>query len=162
MKFLHLGCILCFAGCTTVIEQTPKQTNPSTQHALQQSVYQYTQDQTQYLSAFHDLNQDGQPDALVLLQGLDWCGSGGCTLLIYQGLPNQKFKLINKTTVINPPIYVSQQQSHGWKNLVVQSRNQGAVQLAYNGMAYPSNPSLLPPLTTQQQAQKMQLLIASK
>ena len=151
MKFLHLGCILCFAGCTTVIEQMPKQTNPSTQHALQ----------TQYLSAFHDLNQDDQPDAVVLLQGLDWCGSGGCTLLIYQGLPNQQFKLINKTTVTSPPIYVSQQQSHGWKNLVVQSRNQGAVQLAFNGVAYPSNPSLLPVLTTQQ-SEKMQLLIASK
>lgn len=161
MKLLNLGIILCLTGCTAVGEQSPKTLHPSAQHTLQQSVYQYTQDKTQYLSAFHDLNQDGQSDAVVLLQGLNWCGSGGCTLLIYQGLPNQQFKLVNKTTVTNPPVYVSQQKSHGWKNLIVQSRGLGAVQLTFDGTAYPSNPSLLPALTTQQASEKMQLLISN-
>ena len=32
-----------------------------------------------------DLNGDGIKDALVLLQGPYWCGTGGCSQLVFQG-----------------------------------------------------------------------------
>lgn len=48
------------------------------------TVIEHTYGKTDYLEAWRDLNGDQIKDAVVLLQGKEWCGSGGCTMLIYQ------------------------------------------------------------------------------
>jgi hypothetical protein len=96
-----------------------------------------------------DLDGDGNPDALVLMAGQDWCGSGGCTLLVFRHV-HGKFELISRSTVADIPIRVSPETSHGWNALVVHSKGRGDVLLRFGGSRYPLNPSLQP-LATQAQ-----------
>ncbi|WP_374571434.1 hypothetical protein [Acinetobacter sp.] len=140
--------------------QSLNQQNPSkAAEQLQQAVHGYTQDQAAYLKAFDDLNGDGVDDAVVLLQGQNWCGSGGCTMLIFRGLDQQKFQLVNKVTVADAPIYALSKTSQGWKNLAVYSKGKGTVVLKFNGQAYPANPSLLPKETAKSAPDSFKLLI---
>lgn len=62
---------------TSVSQRTEKQ-------GLKLAVQAYTQDQSDYQTRLYDLNQDGIDDAVVLLSGMEWCGSGGCTLLVFR------------------------------------------------------------------------------
>jgi hypothetical protein len=100
-------------------------------------------------TAFVDLNGDGVKDALLLLQGPTWCGSGGCTMLVFQGVQGG-FKFISRTTLISGPLLVSTAMTKGWRDLVVEvaggGRSPKKVALKYNGSKYPLNPSLQPAL----------------
>src|SRR5262245_44169381 len=42
--------------------------------------------QPTFRHALIDLDGDGRPDAIVLLRSQDWCGSGGCTMLVFRGM----------------------------------------------------------------------------
>ena len=88
-----------------------------------------------------DLNADEVNDAVVLLTGPNWCGSGGCTLLIFRGTA-ASFKLVSTSTVTDTPIRVSDEQHKGWRTLVVYSRGIGDVVMRFDGKRYPANPSL--------------------
>jgi hypothetical protein len=96
-----------------------------------------------------DLNGDRSPGALVLLSGSDWCGSGGCTLLVFRKV-RDKFELTSRSTVTQPPIRVLPEASHGWKTLIVYSKGRGNVLLRFNGNRYPLNPSMQPIATKEQ------------
>lgn len=149
------SCVLLFSACRHLPKQsvTPAQAVSEVQtlqqrdNNLKQKVHAFTQDQTLFDVAFDDLNQDGQDEAIVLLKGLDWCGSGGCTMLIFQGKPNQQFDFLNKTTLVNTPVYSTTYIHNGWKQLLVYSRKHGQVMLKFDGTQYPLNPSLLPVAT---------------
>lgn len=93
-----------------------------------------------YRHAFVDLNDDGVDDAIVLLQGMAWCGSGGCTMLVLQG-QKQGYKLISRSTVTNAPIRISQSTSHAWQNIIVHSDG-GNRLMQFSGRQYPLNPSM--------------------
>ena len=110
--------------------------------ALEQAVHAYTQDQSNYQTNTFDLNQDGLADAVVLLDGSEWCGSGGCTLLVFKGLADGSFQPHSKMTVSSTPNYALSTQTQGWRDLSVYTRGLGQVILKYNGKSYPSNPSL--------------------
>ena len=129
---------------STVKTDIPKQTDALRHAQLKQAVHTYTQDQSLFDVAFDDLNQDGLDDAIVLLKGQEWCGSGGCTLLVFQGLPNQQFDVVSKTTLVDTPVYSTTYKHHGWKSLLINSRKHGQVMLQFDGQIYPLNPSLLP------------------
>ena len=109
---------------------------------LKLAVQAYTQDQSDYQTRLYDLNQDGIDDAVVLLSGMEWCGSGGCTLLVFKGLANGSFQPHSKMTVSSTPIYALSTQTQGWRDLSVYTRGLGQVVLKFNGKSYPSNPSL--------------------
>jgi hypothetical protein len=55
--------------------------------ALADAVRAYAQQITapSFDFALVDLDDDGNSDALVLLKDPNWCGTGGCTLLILRG-----------------------------------------------------------------------------
>lgn len=110
---------------------------------LSAAVQKFSQDQTRFRYAFADLNQDGIQDAFVLLQSQDWCGSGGCTLLIFKGLADQSFQYISDSTVTDTPIYLLSSSQHGWRDFSVYTRGTGQVLMQFNGQKYPSNPSML-------------------
>lgn len=105
-----------------------------------------------------DLNDDGALDALVLLVSANWCGSGGCTLLVFEGqeeglqtvTPGNGFRLVSQSTLIREPLIVSETRTQGWRDLVVNVSGGGAkptqVALQFDGQTYPSNPSILDPL----------------
>lgn len=128
-------------------------------HALKQAVYLSLQEQPLYQYAFYDLNQDGIQDAVVMLKGANWCGSGGCTVLVFQGMSREKFQPHSKMTVTDVPIVVLNSKTQGWSDLSVYSRGSGQVILKFNGRSYPGNPSLEPKYTGNLQQNGNRVLI---
>jgi hypothetical protein len=104
-------------------------------------------------TALIDLNGDGRQDALVLMQNSYWCGSGGCTMLVFKGTKSG-FKFVSSSTLIRGPVLVSATKTHGWRDLIVEVSGGGMaakqVALKYTGKKYPRNPSTLPPLPKNQ------------
>lgn len=106
-------------------------------------------------TALIDLNGDGRQDALVLLQNpMYFCGTGGCTLLVFKGTKSG-FQFVSRSSLIREPILVSETKTHGWRDLVVEVSGGGMapkwVALKFTGEKYPLNPSTLPPLPKDQQ-----------
>ena len=147
-----LSCVFLLDACTNVPKKSVESSNKDVRNQLMQQrdqhlkqrVLDYTKDSSTYEVAYDDLNGDGQADALVLLNGLDWCGSGGCTMLIFKGKPSQEFEFLSKTTLVDSPVYSTAYVNNGWKQLLVYSRKHGQVMLKFDGAGYPLNPSLLP------------------
>ncbi|WOE42839.1 hypothetical protein [Acinetobacter chinensis] len=135
----------------------PEQKIKIQEQQLQQAVYAYTQTTAQYDFALTDLNADAVDDAVVLLKGMDWCGSGGCTLLIFKGTA-LRFDLVSKTTLVNTPVDVSDKPINGWKSLSVYSKGTGNVLLKFDGQTYPGNPSMIQQDKEQKQSD-LQILI---
>lgn len=144
-KTLLIGALsaLFIAGCQTTgaikeVEITPQ---------LAKAVQSFTKDEnTHFSAAYADLNNDGIEDSIVLLEGADWCGSGGCTLLVFEGLASGEYRLASKSTVASAPIYVLEATSNGWSDLSVYTSGKGQVIMKWGGSNYPSNPSLQPTL----------------
>ena len=91
--------------------------------------------------ALVDLNGDDVLDAVVLLTDKDWCGSGGCTMLVLRGTKT-RFTLVSSSTITFEPIRISEEVAYGWRTLVVFSKGTGDVLMRFNGSRYPLNPSL--------------------
>ncbi|MEJ2068939.1 MAG: hypothetical protein P8X65_08335 [Syntrophobacterales bacterium] len=101
-----------------------------------------------------DLNGDGYQDALVLLENpMYFCGSGGCTLLVFKGTTSG-FEFVSRSSLIRSPVLVSDTKTHGWRDLLVEVSGGGAtpkkVALKFTGSKYPLNPSTQPPLPKNQ------------
>jgi hypothetical protein len=96
--------------------------------------------------AFVDLDGDGRDDLLMLLDDPNWCGSGGCTLLVFRNQPDG-FALVTETSVTRPPIAVSNQRHSGWHDLLVNvgggGLESGTVALQHDGTGYPPDPSVM-------------------
>jgi hypothetical protein len=106
------------------------------------------EDAPRFRSAFVDLNNDGANEAIVLMEGSNWCGSGGCTLLVLNR-SRGGWKLVSKMTITNAPIRVVQRSKNGWSSLGVMVRGGGMghayeAVLDFDGKKYPSNPSMVP------------------
>jgi hypothetical protein len=103
--------------------------------------------------ALADLNNDGIPDAVVLLTDPGWCGSGGCTMLILRGTVD-RFTPVSKASVSNQPIKVSPERQNGWRTLLVWVAGGGIppgfVLMRFDGRRYPFNPTLQPRAASKQ------------
>jgi len=99
--------------------------------------------------ALTDLNSDGQVDAIVLLTGSAWCGSGGCTMLVFEG-NKDSFVFRSRSTIIRKPIKVTAEKRNSWKTLIVSTNKIGDVVMRFNGTGYPLNPSIQPKASTAQ------------
>lgn len=100
-------------------------------------------DLPQFKTAYYDLNQDGYQDAFVYLNDRDWCGTGGCTALIFKGC-EQGYQFKSKSMVTQLPILVTNHSSRGWFDIIVSTRGKEHVILAFDGQRYPINPSMQP------------------
>lgn len=129
---------------------------PTAEDQLAVALAEFTeQADLEYQHAFVDLNHDGVEDALVLLAGSDWCGSGGCTLLVLEGkvlgqqVEGPSFEVISRSTVTRTPIRVVKSESEGWQSLIVHSDGSEKL-LPFDGNRYPPNPSMQSSATAQQ------------
>ncbi|RXM41108.1 hypothetical protein BOQ62_02285 [Chryseobacterium sp. CH21] len=88
-----------------------------------------------------DLNNDKKDEYLISLSGRAFCGSGGCTFLLL----SNDLKLINRFTVMNPPVFRSAGITSGWNDLILISGNEKYKHLKWDAKTgkYPSNPSLV-------------------
>ena len=81
---------------------------------------------------------------LVYLSGPEYCGSGGCNLLIL-GRAGDAYAVLGDTSVTSLPIRILSTQSNGRPDLGVHVSGGGAPQgyearLTFDGSRYPSNP----------------------
>ena len=92
--------------------------------------------------ALTDLNGDGHSDAIVLMGG-DWCGAGGCNLVVFRATV-RGFILVSASTISNEPIRISPEKAYGWRTLIVATKGVGNALMRFNGTRYPSNPTMQP------------------
>ncbi|MDA0120549.1 COG3650 family protein [Vibrio sp. T11.5] len=120
--------------------------NPRVDQALRDYFKEEKQDLTgtRYRWLTYDLNGDGSKE---LLAQLDWCGSGGCTLLIFNNV-DQKWQFNSRITLVQTPLNLGKQSHQNWRDLVMFVSGGGAVPnqhtLQFNGTHYPLNPSVAP------------------
>ena len=86
----------------------------------------------------YDLNDDGNKEILVGLRGSYFCGTGGCSQLILDKNGN----MIADFSVSGFPIYIDNQKTNGWKNLILYSGRKNRL-IKFDGKQYPSNPSMV-------------------
>jgi Zn-dependent M16 (insulinase) family peptidase len=109
------------------------------QKYLRDDLKTLSEEDRKYSHDTFDLNNDGRKEIFVALISPYFCGSGGCTLLIL----NPDYTLHSRMTVVKDfPLHASSKTTHGWRDLVIQSR--GNRLLKHNGKKYPSNPSIQP------------------
>jgi len=76
--------------------------------------------------AFEDLNGDGVHEAVVHVTGSAYCGTGGCTTMIYQWAPEAAgYTKIDHIPTTRPPIYASRRGDCQWSMLWVQRSGGG-------------------------------------
>jgi hypothetical protein len=73
---------------------------------------------TRYVHAWVDLRHDGEEQAIVYIEGRNWCGSGGCIMLVLQPA-NASFRIVGSTTITRPPIRVLERVTRGWHDIGV-------------------------------------------
>jgi hypothetical protein len=126
---------------------------PSLSDAVRKYIYQNVTDvvgDEPFRFALVDLNGDGRDDAIVLMSGSGWCGSGGCTMLIFRGVESG-FEYVCSSTVTSVPIRVSRKTVRGWRSLIVFSKGKGEVVMRFTEAArYPGNPSVQPKASRQE------------
>jgi hypothetical protein len=100
-----------------------------------------------YEYAMVDLNGDGVPDAIVLLTGPEYCGSGGCNMVVLRGA-KEAFFFVSSSTITRQPVRILQEARMGWRSLSVSVAGGGAkpgeVLMRFNGKRYPRNPTTQP------------------
>ncbi len=127
--------------------------DPALQMALWQAIGSDIQTQglkledQEFFADYIDLNGDGVMDALVVFNSSYWCGTGGCTMLVFEGR-DKSFRLVSDSTLIRTPLTVSATKTNGWRDLIVDVRGGGAtpkkVALKFDGKGYALNPSIQP------------------
>lgn len=84
-----------------------------------------------------DMNDDGKQEYLIGLMGPDFCGTGGCTMLIL----GQDLKLLSKITLVKYPVYLGSEESgnkiNNYKNIYLRTGQVGYVKLVWNGKSIP-------------------------
>ncbi|WP_222536773.1 hypothetical protein [Pedobacter polysacchareus] len=91
----------------------------------------------------HNLNKDPEKEIFVGLTGSNFCGSGGCTVLLLSA----KGALITRFTVTGSPILVADTKTKGWNDLILHSDGKDHL-IKFDGKTYPSNPSIQPVYTS--------------
>lgn len=100
-----------------------------------------------YSYGFTDLNDDAIDDAVVLINDYRYCGSGGCSFLVFRGASGG-FTHVSSSTITNEPILLLAEKKKGWHTLSVfvsgGGGESGQVLMRFNGKKYPGNPSMQP------------------
>jgi hypothetical protein len=157
-KFFVYIAVICFllvmGGCAmrASSQELPKP-SAAAEESLKRFIQKWGQERNQednppYIAVFRDLNDDGQPEAIVYMTGDDWCGSGGCPTLVLTPA-GSSWKLVSSLSVAHTPIRVLSNKFYGWHSLGVMVGGGGIInayeaELRFNGKKYPYNPSMPP------------------
>lgn len=93
--------------------------------------------------AWADLDGDGLQDALVSLRSPSWCTADGCTLLVFQAVPDEDVEELGRFTAaaeisrVLGTVRVLNAQTNGWADLAVGT--DVPVRLAFDGETYPTS-----------------------
>jgi hypothetical protein len=70
-----------------------------------------------YIYTRFDLNEDGRPEVFVYLMGSFFCGTGGCTLMLFTPTASG-YRLVNDFPISRPPVILSPSRTAGWHDLI--------------------------------------------
>lgn len=100
-----------------------------------------------YAAQAVDLNNDSKAEVVAIAFGREACGSGGCTAFVLQDI-SFDYQVLTLITTASTPIKVANNQTAGWRDLIIEvsggGTESGARLLQYNGKNYPENASLAP------------------
>ena len=154
----RLFCIPCFLSCAALLAvdqpEYPKLHMALNLHLLAKKESYFgaipfkSMTPSEYRPQLIDLNGDGIKEALVLMLGRDWGGTGGQTLFIFRGV-EKGFQFNGRMTCVRFPtegsVCVMKSKSNGWRDLAVRLRGRGADQkyahMKFGGTRYPLNPT---------------------
>jgi hypothetical protein len=98
-----------------------------------------------YQYSLVDLNDDGKLDAIAFISDDNYCGSGGCWMVVLRGT-SQGYALVSATMLAQKPIFVLKDVQFGWHSLAVGlggfGREPGLALMRFDGMTYPPNAKL--------------------
>jgi hypothetical protein len=98
-----------------------------------------------YQYSLIDLNGDGKLDAIAFISDQNYCGNGGCWMVVLRGT-SQGYEVVSATTLAQRPIFVLKEVQFGWHSLAVTlggfGREPGLALLRFDGKEYPSNAKL--------------------
>jgi hypothetical protein len=81
---------------------------------------------TSYSFSFVNLARQGKNEAIVYLTGREWCGSGGCHMLVL-AQKDASYKVIARIPGVRLPIRVLNDKSQGWHDLSVWIQGGGII-----------------------------------
>ena len=103
-------------------------------------------DDTSWKTRWTDLNGDDNDDALVYVSGPDWCGSGGCTLLVFESITGPDAEVLGpyrpaaEVSLVTGPILVAGAPLDSWRDLIVTVDGGTHSILRFDGETYPGSP----------------------
>ena len=103
---------------------------------------------TRYSSATVDLGGDRGRETVVYVSGQDWCGTGGCHLLVLKS-NGSSYEIVGRRAATRLPIRVLESKTNGWRDIGVWVQGGGIqpgyeAQLSFDGKSYPQNPTTYP------------------
>lgn len=133
--------ILPFALLTSIVHAAPS-TESLALAALQTVDPDIKSDH--YDIARGDINDDGEEDLFVLMNGKSgYAGSGGTTLFVLKGY-GDRFDALGKTKVVSTPIYLRKSTHKGYRDILVTVGGGGAKPgfspITFDGSAYSDSP----------------------
>ena len=120
---------------------------------LMQAVHAYVApydgpgEDVQLKTEWADVNGDGVADALVYVNATSWCGSGGCTVLVFETVTGDDveelgaFRPAAEISLMHGPVEVSKTTHEGWADLIVEKADGQRVALQFDGETYPQSPA---------------------
>ena len=101
-----------------------------------------------YRRADTDLNGDGRSETFVYVTDPNYCGSGGCTIVVLSP-QRRSYRIVLRSTVTQLPIRLLRTSTRGWRDIGVTVAGGGITQaylarLRFNGRRYPNNPTVPP------------------
>ena len=102
-------------------------------------IVEYSSQEARYVYGRVDLNADGSDEVFVYPMGSVFCGTGGCTLLLFTET-GSGYSLVNAFPISRLPVVVSPETTGGWNDLVRLESGGGAepsyVRHAFDGKGY--------------------------
>lgn len=130
-----------------VQQSAPAAATPTVDPALDAWMRDYAREGSMALRYALATTTGPDPLTLVYLVGGDYCGSGGCTLLVLHKT-GDAFEQLGRLTVTQTPIRALESQTHGRPDLAVSVRGGGAgsheALIPFDGRRYASNPTVAP------------------
>jgi len=106
-------------------------------------------DTTTRIAAISVKTDDGKiAEDIVYVSGQQWCGSGGCLMLILKPV-GSSFEVLGRVTIVQLPIRLLPSMHDGYPDIGVHVQG-GGIQagyeavLSFDGKGYPTNPSMPP------------------
>lgn len=97
-----------------------------------------------------DLGGNGRPELVAQVLGPQFCGTGGCPLLIFRESSDGQLQLITRMNLFKEPLIVTKRRQNGWQELITRVRVDAGhgyyAELPFDGRTYPTNPSVAPAL----------------